>query len=311
MRFRPFGRSGAAVSALSLTLTDAPLGADDRIRLIYAALEAGINTFELHSREPSAAEVLGQALSVVERNMVVVSIRLGWRREGDKRVRDLTPDGLTGAIQAAVGRSGLRRMDVAILDLVEGENLPEHVMPMLRAARADGLVAMLGVAGAAAADPWIDDPNIDVLATPYNLHSGWGERNRLARAARANMAILGVDYMPFGRRKEERPVAPSEVQPARGLSRLFSGGPKAPGPDPIRPAGGPYDFLERTEGWTPEEICLAFALNEPSLATVEVRPRDGNILAGLAAVAEREMPTGIPAQIEMARFSAGPASGAA
>ena len=82
-------------------------------------------------------------------------------------------------------------------------------------------------------------------------------------------------------------------------------------PQPIEAADGPYAFLDRTPGWSADELCLGYALTEPSLATVQTLTRDPDELQALAAVVDQELPTGVPAQIEMARFSALSAAGAA
>jgi aryl-alcohol dehydrogenase-like predicted oxidoreductase len=66
----------------------------------------------------------------------------------------------------------------------------------------------------------------------------------------------------------------------------------------------PYHFLEDTHGWTGEEICLAYALFEPAVTSVQMHADSLERLTRLAAVPERELPTGVAAQIEMARFSA-------
>lgn len=297
MRYRPFGRSGAAVSALSLALTDRPMRPDDRVKLIYAALEAGINTFELQSRDPGVAQALGDALSVIDRNMVFVALRVGWTRDrSGMRVRDLSADGLTGAVEAALIRTRLGHLDVAILDTLDTEALPAHVVPSLEAVRAIGRVRMLGIAGAGAAEAHIDSGAFEVLETPFNVTSGWIDRNRIKHAVAADMAIIGTDYHPFGRRKEDK-ASPGPL----GLGRLLGGG-GAPGRGQ---AEGPYGFLERTPGWTAEEACLAFALTEPSLATVQTRCHEADALQKLALAVERDLPNGLSAQIEMARFPLG------
>ena len=300
MRYRPFGRSGAAVSALSLALTDRPMRPDERVKLIYAALECGVNTFELQSRDPAVALALGEALSAIERRMVFVALRVGWTRDRNgQRVRDLSADALTGAIEATLARTRLGRLDVAILDTLETEALPHHVVPALQSAQQAGRVRMLGIAGGEATDTHIDSGHFEVLETPFNVHSGWSERNRLKRAVQAEMAIIGTDFSPFGRRQEDKPQAAP-----KGLARFFGGGAKS------RPEG-PYAFLDHTPGWTAEEACLAFALTEPSLTTVQTRAHDAAALQTLAAAVERDLPNGLSAQIEMARFSAHEKTGAA
>ena len=54
MRYRPFGAGGAAISAISLRLGDNPkLRANDWRNLIFAALENGINSFEVDGAVPA------------------------------------------------------------------------------------------------------------------------------------------------------------------------------------------------------------------------------------------------------------------
>jgi aryl-alcohol dehydrogenase-like predicted oxidoreductase len=292
MRYRPFGRTGAAVSALSLALTDRPMRADDRVKLIYAALEAGINTFELQSRDPAVAAALGEALGSIERHMVFVAMRVGWNRDRNgMRVRDLSAEGLTGAIEAVLSRTRLGRLDVAILDTLEAEDLPPHVIPSLQSSQAAGRVSMLGIAGREAVEPHLDAGAFEVLETPFNITSGWADRNRLKHAVEAGMTVIGSDFYPFGRRKEDQP-SPGPM----GLARLLGGAGKARAPE------GPYAFLDRTPGWSPEEACLAFALTEPALATVQARCHEAGALQKLASAVERDLPNGLSAQIEMARF---------
>ena len=300
MRYRPFGRHGAAVSALSLVLTDQPMRGEDRVKLIYAALELGINTFELQSRDPAVATALGEALAAVERRMVFVAQRVGWTRDGrGARISDFSADALTGAIEHTLARTQLERLDVALLDAPEDGSLPDHVIPALQSAQAAGRIRMLGIAGADATDPHLDSGAFEVLSTTFNIKSGWRERNRLKRAVESEIAVIGTDFHPFGRPKEDVKVAAGPL----GLGRLLGGAPK-----PV--VSDAYAFLERTPGWSSEEVCLGFALTEPSLTTVQTRTIDPQTLQKLAAVAERDLPTGVSAQIEMARFSEHQTSGA-
>jgi aryl-alcohol dehydrogenase-like predicted oxidoreductase len=204
MRYRSFARSGAAVSAISLVLGDHPGRNEDRVKLIYAALEAGINTFELQSREPAVAASLGEALSAVDRSMVFVALRVGWAKDRNgRRVRDLSADGLTGAIETTLARTRLGRLDVVVLDVRDDERLPDHVISALQSTQAAQRVRMLGVGGGDGVDPYIGSGVFDVLATTYNLQSGWRERNRLKHASQADMAtVVAIDLrtsLAFGR----------------------------------------------------------------------------------------------------------------
>jgi aryl-alcohol dehydrogenase-like predicted oxidoreductase len=104
------------------------------------------------------------------------------------------------------------------------------------------------------------------------------------------MAVIGLDFWPGVLREERRGFLP---KPSLWRRRA----------DPLADIGG-YDFLHNTHSWTAQQICLAYALTEPSLATVQITAETPAELEALAAIAERDLPTGCSAQIEMARFSA-------
>jgi aryl-alcohol dehydrogenase-like predicted oxidoreductase len=299
MRYRPLGRSGAAVSCLTLVLTDEPMRRDDRVRLVYAALELGVNCFEVQARDPEVAAALADALASIERRMVFVALRVGWSRDrSGRRVRDLTVDGINHAIESTLDAAALNRFDVVIVEAPDDEPLPVQVIPTLEDQVEAGRVRMLGIAGEDGVDAHLGSGVFQVLATPFNIQSGWRERSRLRAAVQADMAIIGSHYMPFAPPVEEdRPSGPF------GLGRLFAA--KKPKVDES------HAFLKRTPGWTPEEICLGYALTEPSITTIETGVHNAEHLQALADVVERDLPTGAAAQIEMARFSHGQLGGAA
>ena len=65
-----------------------------------------------------------------------------------------------------------------------------------------------------------------------------------------------------------------------------------------------YAFLDHTYSWTGQQITLAYALTEPGLASVMVQPETPALLESLSEAVERELPAGVAAQIEIARFAA-------
>lgn len=71
MRYRPFGPSGAAVSAITLSVGADMLarGREAAMSLLFAALEQGINSYRLETADPVVAEVLGEALSHLDRKL--------------------------------------------------------------------------------------------------------------------------------------------------------------------------------------------------------------------------------------------------
>lgn len=296
MKYRALGRSNQAISALTLRIDDGT-PANLRAPLVYAALEAGINSFDIAGADLALLDDVGPALGTVERRLLFVSMRfgVGLSRTGEL-VRDFSPDRLTGAIEAAASRSGLRYLDLALLDDPAVPELPLRSLSALKAAREEGRTRRLGVAGhGPAMDAYINTGAFDVLFTPYSLTSGWQDRNRLKSATGAEMAIVAYDYFPQALHRRS-----SVVTAAGGLFSRILGKPAAKVVEPQ----GPYAFLDQVAGWTAEEICLAYALTEPGLASVSLYPSSTEILEQLASVPDRELPSFLPAQIEMARFAA-------
>lgn len=302
MRYRPFGASGAAISTLTLSLGLDSLarGVGPASDLIYCALEAGINSYRLETADPVLAEVVGQALSNVERKLLNVSIQMG---AGDGRrasSRDFSAEGMTGAIDRALHISGLGWIDMALLEEPGEHELPQSSLNALKALRATGRVRYLGVSGETEVmDAYVSTGAFDVLATPFHVNVDWKTRSRMRAAREQDMAILAYDYFPESLNTEKKAVTLS--QPKKGLFGFGSGG--RPKDDPLAGAGT-FAFLHRTQHWTAEAICLAHAMTDPSVSSVLIKAHDAERLNMLAAVPEKDMPPGLSAQIEMARVAA-------
>ena len=119
------------------------------------------------------------------------------------------------------------------------------------------------------------------------------------KAARdREMSLFACDWFPDSLSTERR-AAEAGAAKKRGLFGAvgWGGGLGDAGAE----ARVSFAFLHRTPGWTGEAICLAYALADPAVASVLVRPRDRAHLEELAAVPERDLPAGLSAQIEMAR----------
>lgn len=288
MRYRPFGASGKAVSALSLLLREAPnMGAPGQWRqLAFAAMENGVNCFEIAAGADVAALGVGEALKAVERRLIF----LAWRLRGD-------PHGVLGAeaiaqsVRDGLARTGAGYFDLLMMDEAAYETLAPGALDYLQSLRSAGHCLQLGVAGdGAAADASIASGAFDVLATPFSLISDWQARRRIRDASAANMTLVAYDAFPAA--VASAPTVQANA-PRRGL---FSR------PDPLAGAGT-YAFLHETPSWTSEEICLAYCLTEPAFATLQVEAFRPDVIERLAAVTDRDLPTGVTAQIEMARFS--------
>ncbi|WP_374322547.1 oxidoreductase [Brevundimonas sp.] len=298
MRYRPFGVSGSAISNLTLSFGAAALarGREAGLDLLYSALEAGINSYRLETAEPVAAEVLGQALSHVDRKLVYVSVTLGaGEGPGDAGARDFSAEGMTGAIDRVLHFSGLGWIDMAVLHEPGETELAQSSLAALKALRKTGRIRLLGIAGGGPVmDAYVSTGAFDALLTPFDINAGWPIRNRIRSAREQDMAVFAYDF--YIDRRTREPDAPVFKKGLFGL-----GGGKRPADTPKKDAFG---FLYRTPNWTAEAICLSYVLTDPSVSSVVVGPTDTDRLAVLAAAPERDMPPGLAAQIEMARVVA-------
>ena len=295
MRYRALARSGQAVSVLTLRVDDdTPTGL--RRPLMAAALEAGVNSFDFGGVDPGLIEDVGHAFAGLDRKLFFISVRFGLALDrSNQLVRDFSPERLTRAMDEVTVRGRLGHLDMALLDDPAAPELPMRSLQTLRAARDEGRIRRLGVSGAGPAmDAYINTGAFDVLVTPYSLVSGWQDRHRLKAATGQEMAVLGYDAYPKALHRKSAAAAAGGF-----LSRLL--GRKPIGADLPSHAG--YAFLDTVPGWTAEQICLAFALTEPSLSSVVIGPRSLQELETLVGVPERELPPNLPAQIEMARFA--------
>lgn len=295
MRYRPFNLSGLSASAITLVLEDAPGRAEERLKLIYAALELGVNSFELATADPLAAEQLGHAIEAAGRRVLVLTLRLARTVGTGSEAEGFSPANLEAGLDAALARTGARAFDALVLDGPEAGELSAMAMDVLQQAKGAGKVAMVGLAAAGElADAYLARGGFDLLCTPFNVGSGWPERNRIKNAVARSMTVMGCDYDPFADGAATPSAADEETRP-KGLGRLFHRH------DPE--TASRYDFLHRARDWTADQLALAFALTEPAIATVLVKPETPEALEALADAVEREIPTGVAAQIEMARFS--------
>jgi len=280
MRYRAFGRSGLVVSAVSVLLdAGARRSARDWRGLIEAAMNLGINGFEIAGDAPAMIEGAAEALSGVERELLFIS----WRP------RALAADP-GDTVEAFLARTNLGYLDLLSFD----EQAP--AAQALERLRETGLARAFGLTSDdEETDLLIAHGAFEALTTCYSPISGWRERNRLKAAARRDMAVIA------------RNIWPEEMHPRKALLKrsLF-----ANRRNPLAGMGG-YGFLENTPGWTAEEICLAYVLTEPAVTTVRLEVDRIDRMAKLAEVTDKDLPTGVAAQIEMARFSDGAPKAAA
>lgn len=294
MRYRPFGATGKAVSAMSLLLREAPNMTTPQAwrTMVFNAMENGVNAFELTAGNEVLALGFGEAMRAVERRLIF----LAWRLRGDGH-HALTAEAIAASVRNGLQKIGCGYFDLLMMDEAAFETLEDKAHGYLADLRAAGLCLQIGIVGDGdAVDECIKNATFDVLATPFNLTSDWKARRRVRDAADSNMTIIAYDPFP--------PAlihggGSGGAQISRGGGSLL----KRTAANPL--AGtGTYAFLHQTSSWSPEELCLAYLLTEPSFSTIQLEAFRPDTIARMAAVTDRDLPTGVAAQIEMARFSA-------
>jgi aryl-alcohol dehydrogenase-like predicted oxidoreductase len=289
MRYRPFNQAGLAISAITLALESSSLSETKRVGLVFAALEAGINSFELPSLSHEWNAAVRSAIDAAGRHVLVLTLRAASPKPSGGDGRGVRAP-LGDQVDAGLEQLGIDRFDAVVLD-DDGSSSPEQVATLhaLRDRRRAGMVGVTCGRGGPHLD--IVNAGYDILATPFGLQADAGLRKRLRTVVEHNISLIGYDFCDMG----DAPALNAEAP--KGFARLFK-----------RPAvaidSDPYEFLRRTPSWTAEEIALAYALTEPSLATIRVPTTEVETIDRLAKAVERELPTGSAAQIEMARFSA-------
>jgi hypothetical protein len=275
-----------AVSALTLRLADGSrLRANDWRALVFTALENGINSFQVEGDSPELLKGAGEAFASVDRHLLFLT----WRVRGDAAL--LGQQAVDSLLGSAFEGLGLSYVDLVLINDPLGPALPPAFDAGLRSLHQSRAIKGLGIASRGDIDPrLLQNGLVTAVSSPFNLSSGWAERHRIRTASQQNFAVIGEDFWPQALREGGEMAAPKP-----SLWRRRS--------DPLADIGG-YEFLHTTQGWSGEDICLGYALTEPSLATVRITADTPAEVERLAAVVERDLPNGVCAQIEMARFSA-------
>lgn len=277
MRYRPLAASGEAISALTLRLGDAARPTADETRaLLLAAKASGINSIQIDGVSEALLRGAKEAFAQIERRELFVALRARGASEQ--------------ALGPVLDALGLDEADLVLINAPQEPALPPALEKDLRSRRAGGRGCGLGVATRGQIDPrLLDNDLVAAIVSPFDLTSGLAERQRLREADSRGLLVFGEDFWPQTLR------AGAKTLPRPSLWRRRT--------DPLAGIGG-YDFLSETPGWTSEEICLAYALTEPTLASICVSVDHPDTLRRLAAVVDRVLPDSVRAQIELARFSA-------
>lgn len=291
MRYRSFGEGGQSISPV-LVAVDSEDGDTTTEAFLAGCLGLGVNAFEARLDDLAAIQALGRTTAGVERSMVIIGLRAAAIAH-----RDLSREILIRMLQDALRNTGLRWIDYLIVDDPRPGELGASFFMTVEAARQAKRLRYVGVGGdSPTVGDLIESGGVQIYAAPYNLRCSNTVRRRMRQAEAANIMILGYDHYPDAIRQTQSLPAAA----ASGLLKFlgFRGPRQAPADE-----DGPYSFLNYVRGWSAEQICLSYALNEPSLSSTRVKAPDLATIKGLAETAERELPNGLAAQIELARVA--------
>ncbi len=293
MRYRPFGRSGLALSTVGLHLSREKLNKNHSLlqKLITTALENGINTYHFDTTEPKMLQAAAEVFAVVERKLLFVSVEAQEPGHVDHSAYALPS--LKDRLRAAIKDSGLSWIDLLVFSEDGVAILPEESLEFVKNLQRSKMLRYVAVEAEAGAMPAIiKSGQFDVIKTSFDIDSTWEKRRQIDNAIAREMNVMAAGFFPDAYRKA------SDVVPAEARRGWF--GIKAQNP---LAGAGTHAFLHQTTDWTPEQLCLGYALSQPSLACIFVEPSSPEHLESLADVPERHLPPSVPAQIEMARFN--------
>ncbi|HEX7798880.1 MAG TPA: aldo/keto reductase [Asticcacaulis sp.] len=294
MRYRPFGRSGLALSTIGLRLSRLKIGGNVGLlnKLIMAGLENGVNTYHFDTTAPDFLRAAAQAFSVVERRLLFVSADAQEAGQAcDSTGYALRP--LKERLRAAIKDTGLQALDLLMFSPPGALQLPADTLSFLDSLKRARMLRYIGARGDAGDMALlIADGHFNVIETSFDIDSTWDKRHQIDRAVQSEITVIGGDFFPDAYRKA------SDVVPKAARRGWFGARPENP-----LAGAGTHAFLHTTPDWTPQELCLGYALAQPSLSCVFIDAETPQQIEALCAVSERALPSSVPAQIEMARFN--------
>jgi len=294
VRYRPFGRSGLALSTVGLRLKSETFARNPALmrKLIVCALENGINTYHFDSLAPAFLQIAAEAFSVVDRKLLFVSATAHEPfQAADPETYALAP--LKERLRGAIKDSGLQWLDLLYFAQPGAASLSNDSLNFLHSLQKSKMLRYLGGMGETSDIPaLIASEQFSVIQTRFDIDSSWDKRRKIDDAVVRDINIIATDFFPDIYRKA------ADVVPREARRGFFGGRPKNP-----LAGAGTHAFLHQTPDWTPEELCLGYALSQPSMSCILIDAENTDHLESLAEVPERYLPPSVPAQIEMARFN--------
>jgi aryl-alcohol dehydrogenase-like predicted oxidoreductase len=294
MRYRPFGRSGLALSTIGLRLKADALNNNRALmqKLIVSGLENGINTYHFDTLDVGLLRAAADTFSVVDRKLLFITVNAheSYQRS-DSTTYALSP--LKDRLRGAIKETGLHWLDALYFGQPGAASLSDETLNFLLNLQKSKMLRFIGGIGDTDdLSELIACDAFSVIQTSFDIDSSWDKRRKIDDAVARDMNVIATDFYPAAYRKA------SDVVPKDARRGFFGGQPKNP-----LAGAGTHAFLHQTPDWTPEQLCLGYALSQPSMSCILIDAESPQHLDSLADVPERHLPSSVPAQIEMARFN--------
>jgi predicted aldo/keto reductase-like oxidoreductase len=260
MHLRRLGRTGLSVSEIGLG-TEFLLGIDKQqaIRVIHAAMDAGVNYVDMFWAHPEFRDVMGSAF-VGRRDRVFITAHLGSTVQQDgqyavSRDRDVCSDFFHDDLR----RTGTDHMDVVFIHNCNAQEDVDRAMgdgglfELARAFVREGKARFVGLSGhnTVTARQVVESGVIDVLMFPVNLASYAvpGKTELLESCLANDVGLVAMKVYGGGRLLDDSSTVELEDYQI-GRQQM---------------AGGPSHFARRAR-ITPAQ-CLGYVLDLPAVST--------------------------------------------
>lgn len=300
MEYRPLGRTGVMVSPLALGTDNLvnPTPRDESIRMIHAAIDAGINLIDT-SNSYAAGEserIVGEALQLSgRRDDVIVATKVhyptgpGPNDRGNSRLH----------IMRACDES-LQRLGVDHIDLYQLHR-PDMAIPLDETLGAlDDLVRVGKVRyiGSSTAPAWHVVEGVMTseqrgLArfvceqSPYNLLDRRVENELLPACQRHGLGVLAWSPLAMGMLAGRYSAADAPPSDSRVAARggIYAERVSARGVE----VGNQFATMARSTGIDPAQLAICFVKDQPGITAPIIGPKNVAQLVGLLPVLEMTM----------------------
>jgi L-galactose dehydrogenase len=262
MNYRPLGKTGLQVSALSygaspLGSVFRPIDEAEGIRAVHTAIDLGINFIDVspYYGLTKAETVLGKALATVPRDRYILATKVG--RYGAAEF-DFSAARVTASVEES-----LRRLQVDHIDLIQCHDIEfgsldqvvHETLPALRKVREQGKARFVGITGYPLKifRAVLDQTEVDTVLSycHYSL----------------NDASLG-SLIPYLQQKGVGIISASPL--SMGLLTERGAPEWHPAPEALKAACAKAAAHCRSRGVDIAQLALQFSLSQPAIATTLV-----------------------------------------